>query len=188
MAIDRSSFDGFLAALDPDRTAAGERYERLRRRLLMFFAARRVAMGEVCADETLDRAARRLAEGVAVEPTVESYVLGIARNVAREQWKRPQFAEVEWARMAAPEPVVEDGRGACLESCLDGLAPQARGWIGRFYESRGAERIRNRAVLAEELGIDGNALRVRMCRIRGKLEECVRACLGGNETGRGGIS
>jgi DNA-directed RNA polymerase specialized sigma24 family protein len=186
MAIDRSSFDGLLAALDPDRTAAGERYERLRRRLLMFFAARRVPMGEVCADETLDRAARRLAEGVAVEPTVESYVLGIARNVAREEWKKPRAAEVDWNRVPAVDRAADE-RGDCLERCLAELAPQARGWIGRFYEGRGADRIRRRQGLAEELGIDTNALRVRMHRIRAKLEECLRGCLG-NESGRGGIS
>lgn len=187
MALSGSSFDGFLAALDPDRTVAGERYERLRRRLLLFFAARRVGTAEECADESLDRAARRLADGVVVEPSVESYILGIARNVAREQWKKPRAVEVDWTRLEAPRPGPEDKREACLEQCLEELAPQSRAWIGRFYESRGAERIRNRQRLAEELGIDANALRVRMHRIRARLEECLHGCLGGNESGGGGI-
>lgn len=177
------SFAGFLAVLGEN---AGERYEQLRRRLLVYFGAQRHPGAEEAADETLDRAARRLAEGVAVT-TVESFVLGIARNVVREGWKKPKVVELDGRRLAAPERAEPQAALDCLERCLDRLAPASRSWVERFYTGEGGEKIRARAALAAELGIDANALRVRMHRVRGKLEACVRACLAGNETDAGAM-
>jgi DNA-directed RNA polymerase specialized sigma24 family protein len=165
---------------------SGERYEQLRRRLLVYFGAQRHAGAEEAADETLDRAARRLAEGVEVT-SVESFVLGIARNVVREGWKRPRVVEVDWRRMASPEAGAEEPALDCLDRCLERLAPASRSWVERFYAGEGGVKIRARAALAAELGIDANALRVRMHRVRGKLEACVRACLAGNETDAGAM-
>lgn len=177
------TFARFLEALGE---APGERYEALRRRLLVFFAANRHWDGEAAADETLDRAARRLAEGVSVG-TVESFVLGVARNVVREGWKKARAVEVDWNQVRAEERGEEHPAAACLEACLGKMAPASRGWVERFYTGDGGEKIRARAALAAELGIDGNALRVRMHRVRAKLEACVRGCLDGNETGTGDI-
>ena len=177
------TFARFLEALGD---GPGERYEALRRRLLIYFAANRHAGAEEAADEVLDRAARRLAEGVAVD-SVESFVLGVARNVVREGWRRPRAAEVDWNRMAAAEPAAVHPAAGCLEECLGKLAPASRRWVERFYSGDGGEKIRARAALAADLGIDGNALRVRMHRVRGKLESCVRACMSGNEIGPGVI-
>lgn len=189
MAVTAEQFERFLSVLGPDRNDAGQRYEGLRRRLLVFFAARGSGPAEEWADETLDRAAQRVAEGVEIAVTMESYVLGIARNVIREQWKKPVAREVDWARVASPAAGEADGRLDCLDRCLETLAPQSREWVETFYAGKGGTRIRNRQALAERLGIDGNALRVRMHRIRAGLLVCMQACLdgGGNETQRGGI-
>ena len=200
MALTRDGLDSLLAILGSDREAAGERYEAIRRRLLIFFAARHCAPAEDFADETLDRTARRVAEGVTIEPSVESFVLGIARNVVREQWKKKagspasMVGDVDWSRVAARDetgPGNENPDLVCLEDCLGELAPQSRNWIERFYSEEGSAKIRLRQRLAEELGIDANALRVRMHRIRAKLEACVRECRrnrGGNDSAKGAIS
>ena len=160
----------------------GERYEELRRRLLLFFAANRHMGGEDAADETLDRVARRLSEGAKAE-SVERFALGVARNVVKEGWKRPRAAEVDWGRVRAEEPAPVHPAAGCLDECLGKMAPASRRWVERFYSGDGGEKIRARAALAAELGIDGNALRVRMHRVRVKLESCVRECMSGNEIG-----
>jgi DNA-directed RNA polymerase specialized sigma24 family protein len=174
------TFERFLAALGE---APGERYEALRRRLLIYFAANRCGVAEEAADETMDRVARRMAEGVEVG-SVESFVLGVARNVVREGWRRPKAAEVDWNRIPAAAPEAAHPAAECLEECLGQMAPASRRWVERFYSGDGGAKIRARAALAAELGIDGNALRVRMHRVRGKLERCVRECLSGNEMRR----
>lgn len=182
MALTPEYFKSLLAALGPDRDAAGDRYETLRRRLLIFFAARNAGPAEDLADEVLDRASRRLSDGVAPQSSIESYLLGIARNVAREEWKRPRAAAVDWAQLAAEPAAAEtDPRTGCLEECLRELAPKSRDWVERFYAHQGAEKIRVRQTLAAELEIDSNALRVRLHRIRAKLASCVMECLRRNE-------
>jgi DNA-directed RNA polymerase specialized sigma24 family protein len=80
-----------LARLGPDAERAGSAYEHLRRTLMSFFAWRGAATPEDCADETLDRLAARLDDGVAVED-VPRFARGIARMVLLERWRRPERA------------------------------------------------------------------------------------------------
>lgn len=179
-----------LRALHPtDNAAAGERYQTLRRKLMMFFAARHCeAAAPDLADVAIDRLARRLAEGAPIDASIESFALGIARNVAREEWKRPVPADVNWSAIAAPSsaPPEEDPALRCLDECLAALPASSRESLHRFYTDSGAAKIENRQRLAAELGIDANALRVRMHRARVKLEACVSRCLnaGGNDLPR----
>lgn len=159
----------------------------------MFFSVRHLGAADQLADEVLDRMARRIAEGSSIETTPENFALGIARNVAREDWKRPQPRpqEIDWNRLAAPAPNQdEEAALRCLDHCLDQLSPDNRSSILRFYAvSNGREKISNRAMLARELGIDANALRVRMHRLRSALERCMRDCpQNGNELNREAIS
>jgi hypothetical protein len=50
--------------------------------------------------------------------------------------------------------------------------------IFRYYFGEERAKIQNRRALAEASGITLNALSIRACRIRDKLELCVRECLG----------
>ena len=65
----------------------------------------------------------------------------------------------------------------CLEQCAGNLEPPNREIITRYYVGKEREKIENRRALAEELGITMNALSIRACRIRDKLEACVKQCL-----------
>jgi DNA-directed RNA polymerase specialized sigma24 family protein len=187
LALNERAFASLLSVLGPDSTAAGERYELLRQRLLYFFGVRHAPHAEEQVDEVMDRLARRLAEGATVSPSVEAFALGVARNVARESWKRPRG-------VALPIHLTERDSGGdvadamrCLEECLEALDAQSRRSILRFYRGDGAEKIRERQALAEELGVDANALRVRMHRIRLRLEKCVEECRKCNESTKGAI-
>lgn len=178
--------------LDADRATAGERYESLRRRLLIVFAARHCG-GDTgaLADDTLDRVARRVHQGVPLETTVEAFVFGVARNIARERLKLPREVEIEPTRLVAATVPPDDSASAaddCLEECLQELQPRPRDWAIRFYTGSGGAKIEARKRLAAELGIDLNALRVRMFRIRTKLEQCLNECLSkSNDFGKGAI-
>src|SRR6187401_2822513 len=76
-------FERLLDHLHADRDAAGRIYEQLRRRLVRFFEGRRCAFPDEHADETLNRVARKLDAGEAIQD-VTTYVIGIARMVVRE--------------------------------------------------------------------------------------------------------
>lgn len=187
MALSEAGFKRLLRELSPDREAAGQRYEQLRQRLLYFFGVRHLIHAEEHADEVLDRLARRLAEDVPLASGIEAFALGIARNLEREQWKKPQSVELPWHLPSVPSTSEISQAMLCLESCLDSLDDASRRSILRFYRADGAEKIRLRQSLAEELGIDANALRVRMHRIRARLEKCVVDCQKCNESPKGTI-
>src|SRR5262245_51712219 len=78
-----------LARLDADSQRAAVEYERLHRTLVRFFDAKGVGSPEECADEALDRLARRLLEEVDIT-SIRSYAYGIARLVLLEHQRAPK--------------------------------------------------------------------------------------------------
>ena len=181
-------FERLLGRLHPDREEAGEKYELLRAKLVKVFEYRGCAASEQAADETLNRVARRLTEGETIRSEdASSYALGVARNVLREYWARPEgtwraLEEVDPGELtaAAPaEPDVDDERRwACFERCLGALDPAQRELVLEYYEWGRRQRIGSRKDLCRRLGLSVNAVRIRAHRIRSGLERCVRGCLG----------
>src|SRR6185295_16069629 len=82
--LSRDALDHLLQKLDPDRDAAGRAYEALRRRLIDLFAWEHGEAPEELADEALNRLARRLSEGVAIDDGIARYAFGIARLLLHE--------------------------------------------------------------------------------------------------------
>src|ERR1700739_538126 len=84
----QEDLDRLLAWLDPDRDRAGERYEMIRRKLILFFASRSFAFAEEMADECINRVMKKLPE---IEQqytgSPENYFFGVAKFVALE-WPR----------------------------------------------------------------------------------------------------
>jgi RNA polymerase sigma factor (sigma-70 family) len=82
---------------------------------------------------------------------------------------------------AAPDTTEElserERRSACLEQCLNGLSPSDRELIRNYYQGEQRFKIENRKSIAAKLGITVNALSIRVCRLRDKLEICVKKCL-----------
>lgn len=178
-ALTQSAFDRLLAALDADREQAGEKYERIRQKLVKFFECRDAPSPDDEADETFSRVARRLEEGEHIEH-LPAYFYGVARLVLLE-CDRQQRREMT-ARAAAAEDqldrTVEDSRLPCLERCLAALPAASRELLVSYYAADQAGRIRQRQELAHRHGIPMNALRIRVHRLRVALEACVSSCLG----------
>jgi DNA-directed RNA polymerase specialized sigma24 family protein len=178
-----SALERLLARLDVDPARAADAYEALRLSLTRFFDWRGAHFPDECADETLNRLARRLDEGAAVGD-IRSFALGIARLVRLEQARSPQVRQdaldEEWIGPAPPidhdpEPHLHE----CLERCLAALPADARTLILEYYQDQRRQKIDRRVRLATELGLSANALRSRAQRVRDRLERCVRACASG---------
>ena len=183
------AFARLLQRLSADGESGALAYERLRTRLIAMFNLHLPAEADALADETLERCARRIAEGVVVEQ-VAAYVHGIARLVLLEARQQPlqRRAPVEILdRLPAPAETLDeadDGRLAlrALQACLASLGPASADLILRYYTdgrddpgaSGGDDRIRARQRLAATLGLNLNALRNRALRLRSSLEACVR--------------
>jgi hypothetical protein len=71
----------------------------------------------------------------------------------------------------------EEKRLVCLGRCTSQLEPVNRELLRQYYVGKGRVKIANRRSLAESLGITMNALAIRACRLRDKLEACARQCV-----------
>ncbi len=176
--MEKAQFDALLARLNTDPDRAAQLYEELRQRLIRYFRWERSAEPEDQADEVLNRVARKLAEGEEVEG-VERFAAGVARVLMRESLTRVRRRELALKKMVLPdrEPPVDPDALACLEGCLAKLGSDQASLILRYYAGRGSTHNVVRREIAEELGLEINALRNRALRIRERLEDCVRRCL-----------
>ena len=175
--LSAARFASLLARLGPDPESAGAAYEYLRRALVAFFSWRGAATPEECADETLDRLATRLDEGLTVD-NVPRFALGIARLVLLEHWRRPEARGVRLDALgyepAAPaEQPADEGRARSLARCLEELPPGGRDLVLGYYAGDGRDRIDGRKRMAQALGLSENALRSRAQRLRDQLEKCL---------------
>ncbi len=175
------AFARFLACLHADPDLAGEMYEKLRLMLMKFFDWRGAHFPEECADETINRAIRKIDEGETIRD-ISTYCLGVARLVFLEKLKSPEsrradIEELSPASLIAPEPEERDERQECFGHCLKELPLESRQLILQYYSDEKREKINRRLALAERLGIPLNALRSRAQRIRNRLEECINGCL-----------
>ena len=78
--LTQAAFAKFLDALAPDPALAGEEYERLRERLIFYFARKKCHRPEDLTDETFNRVCRKLDNGVELEK-ITNYCYRVARNV-----------------------------------------------------------------------------------------------------------
>src|SRR6185295_2245172 len=141
-----------LRRLGPEPEAAGARYEALRRRLIDLFAWERSETPEDLADETLNRLARRLSEGVTIDSGIARYAFGIARLLLQEdvRARRTRDAALRELPLRGRPAEVSDTLRLLLQ-CLDELPAQSRDLIERYYRD-------GRSGLAEALGVTVNAL------------------------------
>jgi DNA-directed RNA polymerase specialized sigma24 family protein len=178
------AFAKLLEAFDADRQRAGERYEDLRRTLIRFFEWRGAPFPEDHTDETFNRVARKLDEGVVVK-NIGAYCYEVARLVCLEALKSPDTKRSPLESInpqattaaATDEALEKERRLSCLEECLNGLSLESRELIMEYYRDAAGRRIHHRKALAERLGLRRDALANRAQRVRDRLEQCVAACL-----------
>jgi RNA polymerase sigma factor (sigma-70 family) len=175
-----ANFDALLAWLHPERERAALKYEQIRLRMIRIFICRGSAIAEELADRTFDRVMRKLPDFVGYysgDPAL--YFYGVAKNIFRESL-RDETTNV----LPSPKqsPTEDDAvEYDCLDKCMDELPPESRRLVLSYYEETRQKKIDSRKRLAEELGIDLNALRIRVHRLRVRLEECVRHCVNGRQ-------
>lgn len=187
------AFDGLLEHLSSDRAQAAELYEEIRRKLIIFFEFRGCLIPEDMADETINRVARRIREGQVIHtPNLAGYFYGVARNVIREYWKNEgresesiENKPYEIVTGETPDELQahkaqrlqHERRLECLERCVEALPAETRRMILLYYRDDKGAQIKTRQMLAEELGIPDYALRLRVSRVRAKLDACIKNCL-----------
>jgi DNA-directed RNA polymerase specialized sigma24 family protein len=176
--LTREGFERFLLSLDPDRDKAGLRYELLRSKLINYFDWRNCPFPEDHADEALNRVIKKISEGEEIRDP-STYVFGIARMLLLEI-SRASEKERAALNLLQPAPSIDmdseemQARVEILRGCLSKLSEKSRALITEYYKGgEGSGKINKRKELALNLGLPLNALRIRACRLREKLEICL---------------
>jgi len=197
--LTENAFTGLLAYFDDDTERAAEEYEIIRAELIRLFRYRGCSSPHELADEAINRVARKIEEGEMIRrQELSSYFYGVARNVLREYLRNPGSSATAIDELPPsdhpsedPEEMMElrDARrrselqSLCLEKCLEKLPPETRKLIVSYYEGEEGAKMENRRRLAEQMDISVNSLRIRLHRLRDKLEKCVSNCMDRDDKG-----
>jgi len=175
------ALERLLDLLDPEPCRAAREFVKLRHRLTRLFEWRGCRFPEDLADETISRVARRLQEGVEIRSDDPyRYFCGVAhmvfKEVLRERRRERKLQDpASWPPPPDPEDGLDDDpRMEILQTCLGRLSDEQRELLLDYHQGDGRERIENRRRIARRLEVPLNALRIRVHRIRTKLEECVQ--------------
>lgn len=173
--VDRDVFARFLNALSPDPEEASNHYTHLHAKLVGFFSMKGVSDPVRDADETIDRAALKMAGGVVV-PDVDKYCFGIARNVARESLRRDHRESAAFLKSIA-NPISSSDEQVkridnLLQPCFEQLTVEEQQLLQEYCRDiRGRARSVHRRQLAENMNTTVLALRMRVTRLRTKLTD-----------------
>jgi RNA polymerase sigma factor (sigma-70 family) len=182
--LTQEDFDTLLDWLGPDRERAGRKYEEIRASLVKIFSWRGYHDAEDLADEVMNRVAlkvKELSASYVGDPAL--YFYGVAKKVLLECRRReehqPLTPNMSVERDSAQGDEADEGvrLRECLQRCLRKLNSGDRALILSYYQKSKQKKIDYRKSLAEELGIDTNALRVRVYRIRTSLKSCIKNCV-----------
>jgi DNA-directed RNA polymerase specialized sigma24 family protein len=180
-SLTREAYDKLLACFSSDEEEASEQLLVAYLKLVRFFEWHTCESPEICADETIDRAARRIDEGERID-NLMGYFNGIAHYVLMEKRKPLPFEPLpidltDQRSFDAPAEEEHETRLSCLDTCLEELQAEDRIVILGYYQEEKRAKINFRKQMADRLGVGINALRIRAFRIRTKLEECLIKCL-----------
>lgn len=168
--------------LDSDRQQAAEIYLALRERLEKFFEWRNCENMEELTDIVFDRVSRKIISGEKIE-NAEAYCVSVAKFVLLEH-RREFVRNVELDENTSSKFDVnssfEDEKKhkklKCLGKCLAEFPEDKRKLLINYFDTDEATLISTRKNLAEKLGFNLNTLRIRVSRLKTKLEKCTKEC------------
>ncbi len=188
MSLTASSFEVLLSRLDADPSAAAAKYETLRVKIAHLHRWRGCVESHAddLADLTLDRVAAKLAGGEVVE-NLNAFAAAVARFVWLEHSRKNRVDAVGDDLPETPvAPDLDflddpDERMKCLRRCVAStLSDDDRRIVVGYYDTDADEKTKNaRKRLADLFGLTLNALKVRACRVRMRLEQCINDCVAG---------
>jgi DNA-directed RNA polymerase specialized sigma24 family protein len=193
--MDNEDLARLLGRLHPDPVFAAQEYEHLRQKLVTHFRNNNKPFSseaEELADRALDIIAQK-PESHEIKNVTE-YAFGVARFLLRKSLRQRQGPKVEdiqrfCVRNENPERTILEEMEAkrrlkCFLQCMKGFRPEERWLVLEYYPNESRDLEQHRLRVAESLGIDPYALRMRMNRLRTKLEKCCAGCFAGGKENR----
>lgn len=182
--LSKMDFEQFLQTLDADEDTAAEKYLRLRAGLESFFEWRDCDNIEELTDIVFDRVTKKIIEGEIIE-NIDAFCVSIAKFVVLE-YKRKSLRRLELEVVRETENFVEKIETEdlqrrnleCLRKCLAQLPENKCKLLIEYFDTEEATMIPKRKSLADKLQLNLNSLRIRVSRLKSKLEQCTKDCCG----------
>lgn len=183
-SVSKNDFEQFLQRLDSNREKAAAKYIELRSSLESFFEWRDCDNTEELTDIVFDRLTKKIIEGEKIE-NIEAFSVSIAKFVVME-YKRKSLRHIDLEEIEETINLAENFESddfkkrklECLKKCLTNLPEKKRQLLIEYYDTEEATMIPKRKSLAEKLELNLNSLRIRVSRLRSKLEKCTKDCCG----------
>ena len=167
-----------LQTFSSDEETAAIDFTKLRDSLVRFFQIKGDSSPEEAADETLDRVAVKLGEAVLIE-NLTNYSFGVARLVFLENLRKTEKSkkalENYRAKNERQNTDEETDDFSPLRECFESLADNEKKILRAYFaDLPHAELDKERRKLTALLDVSLNNLRLKVFRLRRRLEDCVR--------------
>ena len=173
------SLNRLLAEFSGDERQAAAAYTNLRDSLVRFFQLKGDFAPDAAADETLDRVAVKIAENTPID-NVTKYSFGVARLIFLERLRFSQketnavkdyYAEKNTAASDSDTDEVNFFR-----ECFRDLPSADRNFLQSYFTDLPYQKLTElRRRLTVETSVSVEQMRVKIFRLRKRLETCVRA-------------
>lgn len=176
------NFEKLLLYFNPNRELAGEEYELLWLKMREYFGARACTCAEELADEVMSRLAKKIAEGEEIRDVLR-YSYRLAHWIWMEFLRRPEsnyvpFDELPVLSFAPPDILLQKEQSGCYLHCMQQITQEERRLVIEYWDNENQSHHKARKRLAKRMGLSLIALRIRITRIKKKLESCYSDCKG----------
>ena len=180
-SLSKVDFELFLNTLDQNREQAAEKYIALRERLENFFVWRNCENAEELTDIVFDRIVKKITEGEQIK-NAEAFCVSISKFVLMEN--RREVLRTKELDDDTPEITVDADEEVelrrkqlrCLNKCMAKLPEDKRKLLIGYFDTEEKTMIPARKRLAEKLDLTLNSLRIRISRLKTKMEKCTKDC------------
>ncbi len=174
--LSANSFAALLLCLDDDSHQAALRYEKLRNKLIRLFTWRGCADAPELADETMNRVAKRVTCDHQLGGKIEQFVIGVAHKIYLEVLRSHRkhnhaVSEIKARPADLFEREMTSPKLIRLEQCIMELPENDRELILAYYRHPSGNRITSRQKLKQKFALSDSNLRIKVFRIRNRLEQ-----------------
>lgn len=170
-----TAFLKFLCPEDPDE--ANRHYLQIQAKLAGYFRLRGMADPLGDADEVIERAGKKILKRVPI-PDINRFCLGIAKNIVRERLrnrKNEESAFKQFLENCQTNETDVEKMTHLMKRCFEKLPAKDRELLIDYCRiPEGLSRAEHRRRLAEKRNTTIEALRIRITRLRRKLDDCVK--------------
>lgn len=191
--LTQQGLNKLLLQISSNQEVAAQKYNETRQKLIKFFEYQNCAFPEEQADETINRLIKNIEEkDIITYENIGKYCYSIAQNVLKEYWrkkeKHPQsledslqnvtlFIDPNKVEKEVEKRVQKERSLECLEMCLEKVEQTDKDLLYEYYQQQGRQGIESREAIAKKMGLPLNNLRVKIYRLKEKLEQCINNCL-----------